>query len=103
MTIETFYQITHWQEATFPNATALSKVQHLKEEIKELEAELQRNNFTTELGSEIADCLFLIYGAAFKAGLNYTQIELALQRKLAINKNRKWGKPDADGVVKHVE
>jgi NTP pyrophosphatase (non-canonical NTP hydrolase) len=108
MTSDTFYEIVKWQEVTFPDATSLSKVKHLKEEVKELEQELLHTNPLSfepslEIESEIADCLFLIYGAAFKAGLSYSQIEFALRRKLAVNKNRKWGKPDADGVVKHVE
>jgi hypothetical protein len=27
---------------------------------------------------------------------------LAVKEKLEINKNRKWGKPDANGVIEHT-
>jgi hypothetical protein len=35
--------------------------------------------------------------------MNYNDICKAISEKFEINKKRKWGKPDANGVVNHIE
>jgi NTP pyrophosphatase (non-canonical NTP hydrolase) len=84
--------IDEWQRATFPPSTAASKLAHLRKELVELEAA------PTDAG-EIADCIMLLVGVASLAGVDVQQ---ALEDKLAVNKQRRWGEPDADGVVEHV-
>ena len=101
MTKEQFKTITQWQDETFPDATALSKVEHLREEVEELAVDvaLDLNSKTMEF----ADCFLLLYGAAAKAGMSYEDICNAIDEKMSINRKRKWGKPDKNGVVKHIE
>lgn len=91
-TADLFDEIHEWQLATFPNACALSKFEHLKREIAELGEDITKP-------SEIADCMLLLIGLAKIQGINPIA---AMREKLAVNKSRKWGEPDALGVVEHV-
>jgi hypothetical protein len=95
-----FEEITIWQKETFGSATSLSKIEHLKEEIKELEYDVLNNNQDRRL--EFADCFFLLFGAAAADGMSYEDICNCIQEKFEINKKRKWGNPDKNGVVKHI-
>lgn len=89
---EIFSEIVDWSNATFPGATHKIKAIHLSREATEL-TENQEDE------SEIADCLFLL--AHLADGLNVNLAEI-LETKLELNKNRKWGTADANGVVEHV-
>lgn len=96
-----FEAITEWQKSVFKNATAFSKLQHLKEEIEELEIDLDNDSINKRL--EYADCFILLFGAAAADGMTYENICDAIQEKHEINKVRKWGKPDINGVIKHCK
>lgn len=96
-----FKEITSWQKETFGEATALSKIAHLREEIEELAIDIASNGIDKRL--EFADCFFLLFGAAAADGMTYEDICNAIQEKFEINKVRKWGKPDANGVVNHIK
>lgn len=102
MTNEQFTEITEWQNKTFPNATALSKIIHLKQEVEELQ-EAESYLKETEAIKELSDCFILLFGIADKLGLNHSTTWLAIEQKMVINKARKWGKPDANGVVNHIK
>ena len=95
-----FQIVTAWQENTFVNATAHSKACHLREEVEELINDLETDNKDRRL--EFADCFILLYGAAKADGMTYEDIGRAVEEKMKINKTRKWGKPDSNGVIKHV-
>jgi hypothetical protein len=101
MTKEQFEKITKWQKETFQNATALSKLHHLKEEIDELQSDLERKAFYRNL--EFADCFLLLFGCAAADGFTYEAICDSINQKMELNYKRVWGKPDENGVVKHVE
>ena len=101
MTENQFIEITRWQENTFNNATALSKAFHLQEEVGELIEDIKQNSENKRL--EYADCFMLLFGAAKADGMTYSDICNAIEEKFAIIKNRKWGTPDENGVVKHIK
>jgi hypothetical protein len=101
MTQKQFLEITEWQKKTFEQATPLSKLAHLAQELPELNYDLINNKPERRL--EFADCFFLLFGAAAADGMSYEDICAAIQEKFEINKARKWGKPDADGVVNHIK
>lgn len=101
MTKKQFTEIVQWQNETFPDATALSKVAHLKEEIEELSIDVKIDSVNKEL--EFADCLMLLFGAAASSGMSYEIICHAIDAKMEINRIRKWDKPDANGVVHHIK
>ncbi len=96
---EQFKNITQWQRETFPGATPSSKVQHLAEEVQELLSDLLFNHPKRRL--EYADCFLLLFGAAAVDGMTYQDICNAIDEKMVINRGRKWGNPDNNGVVKH--
>jgi hypothetical protein len=51
---------------------------------------------------EIADCLFLVFDAARRAGLTLEGLITVAEAKLLINKARKWSKPSSDEPVEHI-
>lgn len=95
-----FDEITKWQNETFGQATALSKIAHLAEELQELVDDLKVNAENRRL--EFADCFILLFGAAASDGMSYDKILEAVEEKMLINYRRKWGKPNENGVVNHV-
>lgn len=97
---EQFESITKWQNETFKKATALSKMAHLSEEMEELVSDLKYNSVNKRM--EFADCFILLFGAAASDGMSYEDICKAIDEKMEINFNRKWGKPNDDGVVNHI-
>lgn len=95
-----FDEITKWQNETFGQVTALSKIAHLAEELQELVDDLKVNAENRRL--EFADCFILLFGAAASDGMSYEKILEAVEEKMLINYQRKWGKPNENGVVNHV-
>lgn len=98
-----FDRVTKWQDETFGKATPISKLHHLEDEIEELMEGFAEMKNSDEIKSEYADCFLLLYGSAAKFGMSYDDINLAISRKMDINEKRKWGKPDEQGVVRHIE
>lgn len=101
MTQELFYEISQWQKETFGESTSQSKLFHLIDEIKELNEAIVFQKEDKRL--EFADCFFLLFGAAASDGMTYEDICNAIQEKFEINKKRKWGKPNENGIVNHVK
>ncbi len=95
-------EIADWQDETFPKANALSKMSHLAKEIIELNKALlsfDHEEAVEDVSNELADCQYLLFGIASKCGINLYE---ATRKKFEINKKRKWGKPDSNGVVEHL-
>lgn len=101
MTREQFEAITQWQRETFPGASPLSKIAHLKQEVEELRIDLAAGRPSRK--SEFADCFMLLFGAAASDGMTYDDISACIDAKMEINKLRKWGTPDENGVVNHIK
>ena len=66
---------------------------HLRKEIDELAED-------TSDGEEMADCFILLLNLAEMAGVD---LMTEARRKMEINRKRKWGAPDADGVCHHLK
>ncbi len=101
MTEQQFNEISAWQNQTFGQATPLSKIAHLREELDELVSDIK--TIAPDRRLEFADCFFLLFGSAAADGMTYEDICNAIQEKFEINKARNWGKPDKNGVVKHIK
>ncbi len=115
-------EIKKWSDGTFgKHRTATPMAYHLKKEIDELIDALNSyyegtytNSDITSVGIqelrkkqerilyETADCLMLLVDCAAHASLNMDDVLTAMARKLEINKARKWGEPDENGVVEHI-
>lgn len=103
---ELFNEIVIWQDATFPKSNALSKYHHLFDEVIELGNVLDyesENNCIVIEDTELADCIILLFGIAHKRGMSFSDLQSIIELKMEVNKKRKWGKPDENGVVNHVE
>jgi hypothetical protein len=85
--------VVEWQHQQFPNANPEGITEHLLEEAREL-YDHPRD------AEEVADVQLLLAGLASCLGINLADV---VRAKLAKNKTRKWGKPNANGVIKHVE
>ena len=102
MTEQQFEDTVKWQLETFGEATPISCLAHLREEVDELELDI-RSGDTSGSHMEFADCFILLFGAAGRAGMSYADICTAVETKMAVNRKRKWGKPEANGVVNHIK
>ena len=94
--------ISDWAESQFPNQPTLSKCKHLEKEAKEL-SEAMSNIWRGEAKTELADCFMLLLNIASRLKLDASGVIQIIRVKLEINKSRKWGKPDENGVVEHIE
>ncbi|KAF0199015.1 MAG: hypothetical protein FD170_3943 [Bacteroidetes bacterium] len=110
--------IASWSDATFGEGQRNTGIlHHLKKEVNELIEAVERfQNVSIKLigykGSEeackaafmeYADCFMLLLDSAYHFGLDAKTLIAFTKQKLEINKARKWGKPDANGVVEHIK
>jgi len=111
--------IKQWSDDTFgSNRTGKPIAHHLKKEIDEvidaIEV-LEKSIFETKddvrevywkghtrVKFELADCLTLLLDVASHENINVSELLDASEEKMEINKNRKWGEPDENGVVEHI-
>jgi len=100
MNKQQFETITAWQDKTFTKATSISCFNHLSEEIEELGKDLRDGIFSPH---EIADCFLLLFGVCNKEGMKYEDVVNAIDEKMKINLDRKWGNVNEKGYVKHVD
>ena len=81
---------------------------HLKKEVKELIESATQFDLAKHNDAEIATCLefadvfLLLIDAARKFDLDAFHLITWSRMKLEINKTRKWGQPDENGVVEHI-
>jgi len=83
-----------WAAETFVSQTPESICEHLRREVEELTA-------APNDAEEMADVVLLIANLAYTMGVS--SLAEVVNRKAALNRTREWGKPDASGVVEHVE
>lgn len=86
-----------WAEATFTASTPASILAHLAREVEEARAANRLGPFEAE-EEEAADCFLLLLHYAHRRGFSLLD---AADRKFAENRLRRWGEPDAEGVVEH--
>lgn len=85
-------EFTNFSLVTFKDATALSSLEKLKEEIAETEWAIFPGGFDANLLEEYVDCLMCIFDSAARSGINSIMIKQAFEKKLKKNKARKWVK-----------
>lgn len=99
---EILRESAQWSNAQFPESYTLSRATHLLREAKELH-EICHDDLSQEvrekIGSEIADVLILAVHLADNLDIDVTQ---EVRKKLEINRQRKWGRPDSQGVIEHT-
>lgn len=75
----------------------------MKKEVDELKNAIFHEHSESEKRYEFADCFMLLIAAAKMEGLTAKDLISITRAKLELNKVRKWGKPDENGVVEHIE
>lgn len=96
-------EIKLWSNKTFGEfGGPIPKLYHLMKEVPEAIEACKRNAYSVESLFEFADCFMLLLDAVTHSGINAALLLEATNRKLEINKDRKWGKPDENGVVEHI-
>ena len=89
--------IGKWSDETFGyNSDPSPKIHHLKKEV----GELLDTPFDI---TEYADCFLLLLNALRVANFNIEMLYNSSKIKLELNKLRKWGKPDKNGVFEHLK
>lgn len=108
--LQAFMDDVHeWADNTFgKERTALAPLYHLKKEVDEAILAIQNEDHLIDFQKirntkkELADCFILILNATSKYGLTFNDLFETAKDKMKINKSRKWGEPDNNGVVEHI-
>jgi hypothetical protein len=113
--------IKKWSDEAFGiHRTGKPIAHHLKKEVDELidaladfhqgtyaenitVGAMQVMNKRERILMESVDCFTLLLDILAHEGFNVDHLIDASHRKLEINKKRKWGKPDENGVFEHIE
>lgn len=94
-----FNDIQQWSAVTFgPRAVRgpIGPLKHLRREAKEAIA-------APGDIKEYADCIILIIDACWRAGFTPSQMEAAVNLKVAENKLRTYPMPNGDEISEHVK
>ena len=105
--------ISEWSDKTFGEYQRNPVIlYHLKKEVDELielfesAGQISDNDDAMKWDNsvlyEYADCMMLLLDSAKHHGLSATKLLFITRMKLNLNKTRKWGKPDENGVVEHI-
>jgi NTP pyrophosphatase (non-canonical NTP hydrolase) len=101
--------IREWSDATFGEGQRNPAIAyHLQKEVPELIEAIEKFQKEDSMGHihragfEFADCFMLLLDSASHFGLTAGNLLWYTEEKLKVNKERKWGKPDENGVVEHI-
>lgn len=93
-------EIVGWLRETFPHSTRARLIQHFREEVDELVAELEAESPDLQnLREECADVMHFLYDIGGRYGFDVLE---ETRRKFGINQARTWAVSD-DGIVRHVQ
>jgi NTP pyrophosphatase (non-canonical NTP hydrolase) len=109
-------EIRQWSDTTFGKyRLATPMIYHLKKEVDELIEKLniwykgQYGGMETmfenqkKIRMEFADCMMLLLDSASHFGISAEMLLSDTREKLEINRTRKWGRSDENGVVEHIK
>lgn len=92
-----------WTDEKFGNMTPVSVLSHLRKEVGEASDAIANNEGEEAVKMEFADMYLLLLNAASRQGISFTELHNTAVQKMAINRERKWGNPNPEGFVEHVE
>lgn len=97
-----WFEHSQWSQETFgldSERGPIGALKHLEKEAREAHEEKDE----TKRREEIADCLFLTFDAARRAGMTLDDLLDEAFKKLDKNKRRVWKKPtNADEPIEHI-
>jgi NTP pyrophosphatase (non-canonical NTP hydrolase) len=96
--------VGEWNVATFPDSSTTGHMNHIKQEVDELDAELKLlvinpTQSIRNVAEEAADVFILLLSLAHKFGFD---LLTAASDKHRILKNRTWHPPDVNGIHHHI-
>lgn len=92
-----FREAAEWSDAIFgANRSPMGPLKHLAKEVTE--AQEKPSDIT-----EYADMILLVMNAAHCNGWDGYALLEAVDKKLQINKQRKWGALNSEGISEHVK
>lgn len=105
--------ISKWSDDTFDNGEfnrkrSLPISHHLQKESIELtnaisiDQKIDCSYTKIAVQDELADVFMLLLDTATHYGINAEELLKITSNKLEINKKRKWGVPNKNGVVEHI-
>lgn len=118
------HEIQEWSDKQFGMyRSPIPMLFHLKKEVDELIEILQEyskgvysganetesdfikryNDIVHKIKLEYADCFMLLMDSAAHFPFTMSVIKKSIAEKLEINKNRKWGTEDENGVIEHIK
>ena len=109
--------VSEWSNKTFGDKQRNPAIlYHLKKEVTELIIAFTNVGYlpkditdemliaiVAEIKEEYADCFMLLLDSAHHFGYTAENLIECTKAKLEINKLRKWGTPDENGVVEHIK
>lgn len=102
--LDFFERQREWSYETFgppDHRGPVGPLKHLEKEAKEAYEEADKEKQKVE----IIDCLFLVFDAAHRAGMSYSEMSRIAMEKLQANKLRQWPdwkKVNPNSAVEHV-
>jgi NTP pyrophosphatase (non-canonical NTP hydrolase) len=106
------FDISEWSDKQFGESQRNPAIVfHLQKEVKELIDSIIAFNLSTDKNAaenahdlimEYADCMMLLLDSVSHSKITAAALMRAVKEKLEINKKRKWGNPDKNGVVEHI-
>jgi NTP pyrophosphatase (non-canonical NTP hydrolase) len=103
--------ISQWADGAFgKNRSPIAKMHHAKKECDEVIEALAKNDpdFMSRIirdvsyRNEIADVFMIMFDVCAILKISSRELEKMIWQKLEINKTRKWGAPDENGVIEHI-
>lgn len=91
-----------WTDQTFGKLNAVAALKHLRKEVNETIEAIESNMPEEEIREEFADMFLLLLNACNKHGITFYALYANAERKMKINRERKWGKINGEGFVEHV-
>jgi NTP pyrophosphatase (non-canonical NTP hydrolase) len=90
-----------WSLKTFPEATATSSLMKLIDELNEVRDAIAKRKSQAEIAEEYADLIMCAFDSAARQGILIGDLRDAFEKKLSINKERKWEK-NANNTYSHI-
>ena len=100
--IKNYKKHLEFTSSTFPKGTAMGVIYHAKKELDEVELAMNRHEGIARVTEEFADVFGCLIDAAHRYGITAEMLNAAFDRKLAVNKGRKW-KHNGDGSYSHIK
>lgn len=92
-----------WSDSTFGNQSAVSVLKHLRSEVKEAIAAIENHEGEYAIDMEFADMYLLLLNACSRQGISFAHLHESAISKMQLNRDRKWGEPNSEGFVTHIE